>query len=63
MKGFKVPIVYERYGYLTIQAENESEAVKKAENQLEKMTLAEMEAATEYLQDSESVDAEGIMPL
>ena len=29
MKGFKVPIVYERYGYLTIQAENESEAVKR----------------------------------
>lgn len=59
-KTWKVPIAYERYGYLEIEAETKEEAVRIAEGRLEEMTVREMDKATAYLEDSEEVDAEGV---
>lgn len=58
MGNWKVGIAYERYGYITVEAENRNEAIKKAEERLEKMTAGELDTVTDYLPDSEEVDRE-----
>ncbi len=60
MGKWKVPIAYERYGYLTVDADSREEAIAAGNKILEDMTEKDMEAATEYLSDSEEVDVEGV---
>lgn len=61
MARYKVPICYEKYGYLPVEADTEEEAVEKVRKRLADMTLQEMDEYVEYLPDSEEVDEEGIM--
>lgn len=64
--GWKIGFAYERYGYITVgpdEAETEEEAVEVAQEKLDEMSLADMEALADYLQDSEEIDEEGVLPL
>lgn len=61
MAKFKVPIFYERYGYLPVEADSEEEAYKKAARKVETMTLEEMDRYVDYLPDSAGADPDGIM--
>ena len=58
-KVYGIPFAYERYGRIEVEAESLDEAYKKAEAELNKITLSEMEALAEYLPDSEEIDTEG----
>ena len=58
-KVFAVPFAYQRYGTLEVEAKTEAEAVAKAEDLLERMSVSEMEELTSYLQDSEEIDKDG----
>ncbi len=55
---YKVGVGYDRYGYITVTAPDADTAVKKAQEQLEKMTVAELDEITEYMPDSEALDTE-----
>lgn len=64
--GWKVGFAYERYGYITVgpdEASTQEEAVEAARKKLEAMGTADMDALTEYMQDSEEIDEEGVLPL
>ena len=66
MEGWKVGVAYERYGYITVskeEASTEAQAVKVAEQKLRKMTLTDLEAVTEYLEDSEEIDEQVVMKI
>ena len=57
-----VPFAYERYGKLPVvvpKGTSAAELFQKAENVLEKLTVAQMDEYTEYLPDSEEIDREG----
>lgn len=59
---YRIPFAYERYGHLPVIAPKNSslrDLFRKAEEQLEKMSVAQMDAYAEYLPDSEEVDHEG----
>ena len=56
---YEVPFAYERYGRIEVSADSEAEAIKKAHAELEKMTVADMDANSTYLEDSEEIDEEG----
>ena len=58
-KEYKVPFVYEMVGYIAVEAGSEEEAKEKASQELEKMSLQEMEDRASYLEYSEAIDEEG----
>lgn len=63
-KAYKVPVAYERYGYIIIEgAGSEEEAISMAQAKLEKMTVEELDQVTDYLPDSEEIDEEGVMEI
>lgn len=62
--GWKVGVAYERYGYIKVdgsEAATEEEAVAVAERKLEAMSVADLEAVTEFLPDSEEIDGEAVI--
>jgi len=59
MKSYGVPFAFEMYGRIYVDAESEEEAIRKAQDKLDKMTTADMIEASEYLADSEEIDEEG----
>ena len=59
MKEYAVPFSYEMYGRIEVIAENEQEAIKKAEEELDRMSTDEMHMYTNYLDDSLEIDTEG----
>lgn len=64
IKGWKVGVSYERYGYIHVspdEAATEEEAVAAAQKKLEAMGAEELDRITEYMQDSEAVDPEGVL--
>lgn len=61
MKEYKVGVAYERYGYISVTADSEEDAVRAAEARLKAMSIDELEAVTEYMTDSEEVDADAVM--
>lgn len=66
MKEWKIGVSYERYGYLTVsadEAKNEEEAVKIAEEKLKRMCAADLDRITEYLEDSEEIDPEAVIEI
>lgn len=66
MEGWKVGVAYERYGYITVskeEAATEAQAVKVAEQKMRNMTPAELNAITEYLEDSEEIDEQAVMKI
>ena len=56
---YSVPFAYEMYGRIDIDAATEEEALKKAEQELAKMSTEDMHAVSTYLEDSLEVDEEG----
>lgn len=63
MKKVMVPFAFEMYGYIEVEAKNRDDAHKKAEEILEKMSVSDMLACSDYLQDSEEIDEEGIIKM
>ena len=54
MKTYKIPVTWTEYGYITIQAENESEAISAAHD-------ADLPSDTsEYLEGSFEIDYDAI---
>ena len=47
------------YGRIEVIAENEQEAIKKAQEELDKMSTDEMQMYANYLDDSLEIDSEG----
>lgn len=60
MKTYRIGVAYTMYGYLTIEANNEKEALQKANDS--NVSLADVEEA-EYLDDSWDVDNESVAEL
>lgn len=64
MASYKVGISYERYGYLGVDnVDNEEEVAEKAREWLENASVADMDQITSYLEDSEEVDTDAILPV
>lgn len=64
MSGWKIGVSYERYGYIEVsknEAETEEEAITVAQEKLDKMSIAELNSITEYLEDSEEIDKEAVL--
>lgn len=59
MKKYYVPFAYERYGRMEVEATSREEAIDAAEAKLADMTLADMEALTDYLPGSDEIDYDG----
>lgn len=65
-KGWKVGVVYERYGYIAVgrdEAKTEEEAIEVAKKKLAHMSADELEGITSYLENTEAIDEEGVLPL
>lgn len=58
MGNWKIGIAYQRYGYINVPGDTRKEAIANANKWLEGATIEELDAATDYLQDSEEVDEE-----
>ena len=56
MKTYKIPVVYQMYGYVYVQAESMSEAVDELQN-----GDGALPDNGEYLEDSFEVDHMGLM--
>ena len=56
MKTYKIPVVYQMYGYVYVQAESMSEAVDEVQN-----GDGALPDNGEYLEDSFEVDHMGLM--
>ena len=64
--GYKVGVVYSRYGYIKVsakEAEQEGGPIPAAEKKLREMSAADLDAVTEYLEDSEEIDEEAVIPI
>ena len=57
--GFK----YERYGYIRVTAKTREEAIEAAYKRMNEMDVAQKEAATEYLPNSESIDRKNVIEI
>ena len=55
-KNWRVAFGYERYGYIDVTAETKEKAIEAARKRMDDMSVDEMEAGTEYLPNSESID-------
>ena len=60
-KVFMVPFAFEMYGRMEVEATNLKEAIGKAEEKLEAMSVSEMMSLTSYLENSEEIDYDGIL--
>lgn len=60
-KIYRIPFAYERYGRIPVEADSPEEAMEIAREALEKMSVSDMEELSGYLEDSESIDEEGII--
>lgn len=61
MKQWKVGVVYEHYGYITVETEDDAsteDIITAAQEILETMTETDLAAITEPLPDSQHVDTE-----
>lgn len=58
---YRVPFAYQRYGRIEVEAESREEAIRFAEEKLKDMSLSEMEQLSDYLEDSEEIDYEGVI--
>lgn len=58
---YQVPFGYEMYGRIEVEADTPEEAFKKAEEKLEKMSVAEMADNASFLEDSEEIDTDGVI--
>ena len=58
MKTYKVPVVYQMYGYVYVQAESMDEAVDKVQNGNGDMPLPD---TADYVEGSFEVDHDGIV--
>ena len=56
-----VPFAYEKYGRIEVDADSKEKALKKAEELLDRMSVSDMEALSDYLQGSQEIDDEGIV--
>ena len=56
-----VPFSYKYYGMIEVDAESKEEAFTKAEELLDRMSVSDMEDSSDYLQDSEEIDTEGVV--
>lgn len=64
MASYKVGIAYEKYGYLRVDNVNsEEEAADKAREWLKNASVADMDEVASYLEDSEEVDMDAILPV
>lgn len=51
-----VPFAYEKYGRIEVDADSKEKALKKAEELLDRMSVSDMEASSDYFQDREEID-------
>ena len=56
-----MPFAYEKYGRIEVDADSKEKALKKAEELLDRMSVSDMEALSDYLQGSQEIDDEGIV--
>ena len=56
-----VPFAYEKYGRIEVDADSKEKALKRAEELLDRMSVSDMEALSDYLQGSQEIDDEGIV--
>ena len=56
-----VPFAYQKYGRIEVEADSREEAINKAEKLLEDMSVSDMESLSDYLQNSEEIDEEGLV--
>ena len=61
LKVIQVPFAYQMYGRISVRgASTMEEAAKMAEEKLKNMNFNEMASISEYLQDSEEIDTDGV---
>lgn len=60
IKTYQIPFAYERYGRIFVEATSLVDAYSMAEDKLAEMTVEDMDAVSEYLDNSEEIDMEGI---
>jgi hypothetical protein len=57
MKTYKVPVVFQMYGYVEMEAESIDDAVKKVHNNIDIIPLP---ADASYVEGSFEIDYEGV---
>lgn len=60
MGRYRVPVYYKKDGYLSVEADSETEAARKAQEMLDEMSINELDKFVDYMPFSETVDSEGI---
>ena len=60
IKTYQIPFAYEHYGRISVEATSLVDAYSMAEDKLAEMTVEDMDAVSEYLDNSEEIDMEGI---
>lgn len=58
---YRIPYAFEMYGRIEVEANSLDEAIKKADDELVVMELADLIANADYLEDSLERDEEGLI--
>lgn len=60
MGRYRVPVFYKKEGYLSVEADSEKEAVEKARQMVDDMSINELDRFVDYMPFSENVDPDGV---
>ena len=58
---YRIPYAFEMYGRIEVEADSLNEAYRKADDELVNMSVVDLVAYADYLEDSLEVDEEGIV--
>lgn len=58
---YRIPYAFEMYGRVEVEANSLDEAYEKADDELINMSITDLIANADYLEDSLEVDGEGIV--
>ena len=61
MSIFNIPYAYQMYGRIKIEADNLDEALEKAEEKIDDMSIDQLAENADYLDGSCEVDRDGII--
>ena len=58
---YRIPYAFEMYGRVEVEADSLDKAYKKATDELVNMSITDLVASADYLEDSLELDEEGLV--
>lgn len=58
---YRIPYAFQMYGRIEVEADSLEKAIRKADNELVNMSVVDLVANADYLEDSLEIDEEGLV--